>query len=606
MPTYAQGRWTLKKLLPATSGAEFDAVVRDLKNRVTAFEAHRAQLSDEMEEREFLQVLREVEQIGVASRKLGAYAGLWFAENTQDGGALTFRRQVEQMLTEMGNRTLFFSLWWKSLNDDAATRLMKNSGDLKYFLEADRLFKPHTLTEPEEKIVNLKDVNGVNGLITLYDMLTNRLKFTLTVNGKAKTMTREELMTHVRQSDADLRAAAYRELYRVYAGEGKLLAQIYAYRVQDWASEQLQLRHFQSPIAVRNLVNDVPAAATDALLEVCRANASVYQRYFKKKAKWLGLKQLRRYDIYAPLQPSNKKYPYAHAVEMVLESFRAFSPRVAQLAQRVFDDQHVDSEMRAGKMGGAFCAGVLPGLSPYVLLNYAGKANDVSTMAHEMGHAIHALLASEHSALTFHSALPLAETASVFAEMLLTDRLLADEKDLSVRRDLLASKIDDTYATIMRQAYFILFERQAHEMFAQGKSVEDVCKTYIENLREQFGDAVQIGDEFQWEWVSIPHIYHTPFYTYAYSFGNLLTLALYKQYQKEGDAFKPRYLKILAYGGSASPTHILSEAGIDITSKAFWQGGFDVIKEWIEQLEALPEKATAKNAKHAKKKSKKR
>ncbi len=589
MPTYKQGKWTLKELLPATSGPQFDAIIGELKSRVAAFEGTRAKLSDEMEEREFLQILKEYEALSVVSHRVGAYAGLWFTENTQDSAALTFRRQTEQMLTELGNRTLFFSLWWKSLNDDAAARLMKNSDDLKYFLEAERLFKPHTLSEPEEQVINLKDVNGMNGLITLYDMLTNRFKFRMKVKGKAKELTREQLMAYVRDADAGLRAAAYRELYRVYGAEGKVLAQVYAYRVQDWASEQLHLRKFKSPLAVRNLSNDVPDAATEALLEVCRANAPLYQRYFKRKAKWIGMKKLRRYDIYAPLAPSTKKYPYEKAVEMVLESFNAFSPRVAQLARRVFEDQHVDSEIRHGKTGGAFCWGVLPELAPYVLLNYAGKANDVSTMAHEFGHAIHALLAADHSPLTFHSALPLAETASVFAEMLLTDRLLAEEKDARVRRDLLASKIDDTYATIMRQAYFILFERKAHQMFVEGKSVEEMCKVYMDNLHEQFGDAVDIGKEFQWEWVSIPHIFHTPFYTYAYSFGNLLTLALYKRYQREGEAFKPRYLKILAYGGSASPQHILSEAGIDMTSKAFWQGGFDVIKEWIEQLEALPD-----------------
>jgi oligoendopeptidase F len=302
------------------------------------------------------------------------------------------------------------------------------------------------------------------------------------------------------------------------------------------------------------------------------------------------MRKLRRYDIYAPLAPSDKKYPYARAVEMVLDSFESFSPVIAKHARSVFDAQHVDSEIRKCKSSGAFCASVVPGMPPYVLLNYTGRARDVATMAHEFGHAIHALMAKDHSVLTFHSALPLAETASVFGEMILTDRLLADEKNVDVRRDILATKLDDTYATVMRQAFFVMFERDAHEMIAQGKSVEDINKTYLANLHEQFGDAVEINSEFQWEWVSIPHFYHTPFYVYAYSFGNLLTLALYKQFRKEGASFKPRYLKLLAYGGAASPKHILTEAGLDMTSKAFWQGGFDVIKEWMDELESLPTK----------------
>ncbi len=586
--SFKQGRWNLKDILPATTGPEFDKTVDDLKASVAKFETHRDTLSDEMEESEFLPILHEYEALNTIARKLGSYSGLWFSEDTQSSAALTFQMRTRQMLTELGNRTLFFGLWWKTLRDDAAARLMQNSGDLKYFLESERLFKPHTLTEPEEQVINLKDVNGMEGLLTLYEMLTNAYEFSIKVKGKTKKLNREALMMYARDPNPAMRAATYQELYRVYGEHGKALAQIYAYRAQDWRTEQVQLRKFASPIAVRNTSNDIPGAAVDAMLEVIRANAPVFQRYFKQKAKYLGLKKLRRYDIYAPLAAADKKYPYAKSVEMVLDSFDAFSPVIGNHARRVFQEQHVDAEIRKGKTGGAFCASVLPGMSPYVLLNYTGRARDVATMAHEFGHAIHAMLAEKHSVLTFHSALPLAETASVFGEMLLTEKLLANEKNPDVRRDLLATKLDDTYATVMRQAFFVMFERDAHEMIAQGKSVEELNARYLENLREQFGNAVDVGKEFQWEWVSIPHFYHTPFYVYAYSFGNLLTLALYKQYRKEGEAFKPRYLKLLTYGGSASPTHMLTEAGIDMTSKVFWQGGFDVVNEWMNELESLP------------------
>jgi oligoendopeptidase F len=211
----------------------------------------------------------------------------------------------------------------------------------------------------------------------------------------------------------------------------------------------------------------------------------------------------------------------------------------------------------------------------------------VATMAHELGHAIHAMLASHHSVFTFHSSLPLAETASTFGEMMLIDRLLAEEKDEAVRRDMLFRQVDDAYATIQRQAYFALFEKQAHEMVSQNASVDELSAAYMENLKKQFGEAVEISDEFKWEWVSIPHIYHTPFYVYAYAFGQLLVFSLYKQFKAEGEAFKPRYVKILKAGGSEAPAKILGEAGIDIRSEKFWQGGFDVIHELIDQLENL-------------------
>ena len=229
----------------------------------------------------------------------------------------------------------------------------------------------------------------------------------------------------------------------------------------------------------------------------------------------------------------------------------------------------------------------MPEMTPYVLLNYQGRARDVATLAHELGHAIHAMLAAHHTAFTYHSSLPLAETASTFGEMMLTEKLLAEEKDEAVRRDILFKQVDDAYATIMRQSYFALFEVQAHEMIQKNASVDELSAAYLDNLREQFGDAVEVTDEFKWEWVSIPHIYHTPFYVYAYAFGQLLVFSLYKQFKTEGDSFKPKYLRILSAGGSEAPAKILEEAGIDIRSARFWQGGFDVLSEMVDQLEKL-------------------
>jgi oligoendopeptidase F len=386
---------------------------------------------------------------------------------------------------------------------------------------------------------------------------------------------------------AELRAAAYQEQYRVYSQRSAVLCQIYQHIVRDWASENLALRSFSSPIAVRNLGNDIPDPVVDTLLEVCRQNASLFRRYFQLKAGWLGMDKLRRYDIYAPLSASDKSYSFDSAVKMVLESLNDFSPRLAQEAQRVFDDDHLDSEVRPRKDTGAFCYGVLPGLAPWVLVNFNGKANDIATLAHELGHAVHALMAAEHSPLTFHSSLPLAETASVFSEMLLLERLRAEESDPTVQREILARFVDDAYATVMRQAYFVLFEREAHALIEEGKTTDQLAERYLLNLEEQFGDAVELSGEFRWEWITIPHIYQTPFYCYAYSFGQLLVLALYRQYKQEGKAFIPRYLKVLAYGGSKGPADILGEAGIDMASAAFWQGGFEVIAEMIEELELL-------------------
>ena len=331
------------------------------------------------------------------------------------------------------------------------------------------------------------------------------------------------------------------------------------------------------------------STVVDTLLDVCRHNVGIFQRYFQLKAGCLGIPsgKLRRYDIYTPLVEADKTFEYGAGKKLVMESFSKFSPQVANLAQRVFDEKHLDSESRYGKRGGAFCYAPLPELTPWVMINYEGRARDIATLAHELGHAIHNMLSGGHSIMTFHASLPLAETASVFAEMQLTEMLLGQETDPAVRRDLLAYAIDDAYVTVIRQTYFTLFEREAYQMVDEGKSIEELTTAYMNNLNEQFGDAVEISDEFKWEWLTVPHIFNVPFYTYAYGFGQLLVLALYQQYRLEGEAFVPKYLKILSYGGSESPMKILSEAGLDITSRAFWQGGFDFINNMIAELEKL-------------------
>jgi oligoendopeptidase F len=475
------------------------------------------------------------------------------------------------------------------LDDANARRLMAASGDYRYYLEAMRHFKPHTLSEAEEKVVNLKDVTGSSALINLYDSITNRYVFKVEVKGEVKELTRAQLQPLIQGPDPDLRARAYQELYRVYGEDGPILGQMYQTRARDWHNENILMRKFGTPMSVRNLANDVPDEAVNVLLDVTKKNSKIFQRYFRMKAKHVGIPsgKLRRYDVYAPVAKSDKSFEFGEAARMVLESFHAFEPRVGELAQRVFDQNHLDSEVRKGKQGGAFCASINPEITPYVLMNYTGRARDVATLAHELGHAIHAMLASHHSTFTFHSSLPLAETASTFGEMMLTEKLLAEETDDAVRRDILFKQMDDAFATILRQVYFAIFERDAHALVQKNASTDELCALYMENLKEEFGDSVELSEEFKWEWVSIPHIYHTPFYVYAYAFGQLLVFSLYQQFKAEGESFKPKYLKILSSGGAEAPERILAEAGIDIRSPQFWQGGFDVLGRMVEELEKL-------------------
>lgn len=586
--TYRQTKWSLADLFPGHDTVEMKATIAEIEEKVAEVESGRAQLTSDITPDAFMDFVNLLEKVSRLAHQVHSYADLWFYENTQNQDAQNFVARMDQFMAEIQNRILFFSLWWKELDDQQAERLMVGAGDYRYWLEEMRNFKPHTLSEPEEKVINIKNVTGINALQTLYDSFTNRYVYKISVDGEEKELTRDSLMVYVRSHDPDLRAAAYQELYRVYGNDDSLLGQMYQTVARDWHNEQVTLRKFSNPIAARNLMNDIPDQVVDTLLEVSQQNAEMFQRFFQLKSRWLKMERLRRYDIYAPVVKSEKTYEFREAAEMVLESFNRFHPRIGELAERVFAEGHLDSEVRKGKQGGAFCYSVAPEGTPWVLINYQKRPDDVATLAHELGHAIHTMMASNHTMFTFHASLPLAETSSTFGEMMLVDRLLEQEQDEKVRRDLIFMQVDDAYATIMRQAFFALFERQAHELIREGASVDELAKAYMENLRKQFGDAVEVSEEFRWEWLSIPHIYRYPFYVYAYAFGQLLVFSLYQQYQQEGDPFKPRYLKIISAGGSDSPARILEEAGIDIYSADFWQGGFNVIEGLIKKLEALP------------------
>jgi oligoendopeptidase F len=577
-------RWSLEDLLPDPVEPAVEQYLARLEKSVSELEALRSELTAESAQETFSHALQILESIDSMSKRLQAYSYLWLSEDTQHEPALNLRDRLDQILVNLSNRILFFEIWFKDLPEAEAERLLAPTGDLKYYLESIRRFKPYTLSEKEESLIALKDTNGIDALINLYDMITNKFSFDLVVEGEKKSLTRDQLTNYYRHSSPEIRSAAYQELYRVYGDNATILAQIYNHRVRDWHTEAIELRGYASPISARNLGNDLPDKVVETLLAVCRANAPVFQRYFQYKAGALGLDKLRRYDIYTPLANAEKKYDFPFAMQLVLDSFTEFSPEMAGMAKRVLEQKHLDSEIRHRKRGGGFNLSVLPELTPWVLVNFNGHPGDIATLAHELGHAVHAMLAGNHSVMTFHPPQPLAETASIFAEMLLTERMLREEQDPAVRRDLLVRVIDDAYATVLRQAYIAMFEQVAHKLIGEGISSEDLAERYYSDLKDQFGQAVELSEEFKWEWITIPHIYESPFYTYSYSFGQLLVLALYQQYRNEGSTFVPKYLKILSHGGSKAPLEILQEAGLDVSTASFWQGGFDVLDTMITEL----------------------
>ena len=576
--------WNLQDLLrhPAK---DFKRLTTDLDSLIFAIEAKRPQSTSDMSADQFKETWDQYETITELMTTLRAFSFLWFSENTKNQDARAFDTQVRNKLTDFSNRLVCLDLWWQSVDPVNAARLSSKAERYRYHLDTLTRLKPYTLTECEERILAIKNTTGRQALETLYGVTTNSFTFHLKIKGRTTRLTREQLMGYVRHPLASVRRGAYRALFKVYGEHRDVLGDMYKNLVQDWGNEGLTLRHYPSPIAVRNIMNDVSEQAVHALLTTCRKNSWIFQQYFQLKGRLLRIKKFQRYDLYAPYAGKKTKFSFSRAESLVMEAYQAFSPQLAQLAKQVLQEGHLDAAVRPGKMGGAFCYSVLPKHTPYVLVNYTGESRDVSTLAHELGHAVHAMMAANHSVFTFHSSLPLAETASVFGEHLLSDSLLQQEKDKKVKAGLLLNQLDDAYATILRQAYFVQFEKQAHLMVQQGATIDDLAQAYLALLREQFGRDLHVDEEFQWEWLAIPHIFASPFYCYAYSFGTLLVLALFQRYKSEGPSFVPHYLQLLAGGGSASPQDLLAPLQVDINSTAFWQAGFTRIHTLVNELE---------------------
>lgn len=587
--------WNLSQLIENHEGKELQTLLKSIEQAAKRIEDERGTLKESISSGQFQKLMNHVEGINEQISIAVGYAHLKYASDTSSNEAAALLTKMEMLSADVSNRLLFFDIWFKKQLDDRNANRLINSAPIVYreHLKHSRLLSKFTLSEPEEKIISTLEVSGSGALTKIYDRMTSSLEFVVHLKkGKRviekKFSNKEKMLSMIRSTKKEERVSAYKSLLKEYKRNSGVLGEIYFNKVIQWHDEFIKLRGFKRPISVRNTYNNLDDSTVESLLQACRSNAKVFQKYFKEKAAMIGLRKLHRYHLYAPITLSERyqeRFSYQNAVSMVVDTFYDFDGRFGKFATKVFNERHVDSEIRKAKQGGAFCYTVTPKLTPYVLLNFDGRIRDVSTIAHELGHAIHSMAASDKPISVAHAPLPLAETASVFAEILLNDRLRSrlTHKQKAI---LLASQIDDMYATIMRQAYFTLFEIEAHKSITEkNANITEVSDLYLRNLEDQFGDSVTVSDDFRWEWLYIPHLYHTPFYCYAYSFGNLLVLSLYQQFRKEGkSSFIPKYYKLLSSGGSRKTEEILSEIGIDISSRDFWQQGFDLVEKNVQEL----------------------
>lgn len=583
--------WDLSDLYAAVDDPRIEADLGHLKRRAIAFEGNYrgAVAGDGRSAGTLAAALTELEGIYEGLGKVLAFAGLTFAGDTRPTrhGALLAR--AREATSDIRSHLRFLELEWAALPDDAAAALLADPAlaHYRHHLVRERDFAPYRRPEGEELILDLKANTAARAFGRLFDETMARLRVSATVHGEQRTLTEEQALALLHDPDRATRRAAAGGLTDALAAQEPVLVFILNTVLADHASDD-RIRGFANPMAARNLDNEISQDAVDALLDACDGAMDMAHDYYRLKGALLGLADLCDYDRFAPVGEPGR-IPFGAARGIVLDSFAAFAPRMGRIAREFFDGRWIDAQPREGKQGGAFAHPVTPQVHPYVLLNYQGRARDVMTLAHELGHGVHQYLARDRGYLGASTPLTLAETASVFGEMLVFDTLKGRDLAAAERLALLCGKLEDIFATVFRQVALTRFEQQTHAARrAEGElSPERLNGIWRAVNAPMFGDALRLTEGYDRWWSYIPHFIHTPFYCYAYAFGELLTLSLYGRHLAEGPAFAPRYLDLLAAGGTDRPEALLRKAGVDLTAPGFWEGGLAVVREWVSEARSL-------------------
>jgi oligoendopeptidase F len=582
-------RWDLSDLFASHDDPRIEATLRECRARAESFGLRFRGKIARITPKELHDGLRELEEIEDSLSRVASYSSLLYSADSSKPEYQDLEQKVEQRVTEVRNLLLFFELEWLELDDEAAERLMGDPAlrDYTHFLRSLRRFRPHKLSEAEEKIVNEKDNTGKNAFGRLFSEITSTLSFSFERDGKKEELTLSEILALLHEPDRELRRRAMETLYRELSGHGQTLTFIYDTLVQDHLTMD-RLRRYPNPMLERHLVNQIDGEAVGQMMSVTEANYGIAQDYFQLKARLLELPRLALYDQYAPVGRELTPFAFAKARDVILDAFEAFSPIFRQTASEFFVKRWIDAEIRKGKRGGAFCASPSPKLHPYILCNYTDNLRDVMTVAHELGHGLHGSLSRKQSYFNYDTPLTTAETASVFGEMLVFDYLVERQTDPRVQIALIAGKLEDAFATVFRQNVLTRFEEAVFSKRRAGRlTPEAVGELWMGSNKPYYGNAVEMPDGYRWGWSYIPHFIHSRFYCYSYVFGQLLVLALYRMYREQGKSFVPKYLALLEAGGSDSPEALLKPLRVDIHDAKFWQKGFEELRGLVVRLQKL-------------------
>ncbi len=577
--TAAGVAWDVEPLVDGLGADGVETLLDDAARRADGLAVHRGKLGD-LDAAAFASVMRELASVSEIVGRVGSYAGLRFAVDTTDPERGALLARVEERSTAIGNELLFLELEWAELPDDHVERLLASDelAFCRHYLASARRYRPHLLSEPEERLMAEKAVTGRSAWARLFSELTS----TITVDLDGGSVSLEEGLSRLQAPDRTVRATAAAAVTEALAPGLRTRAFVFNTLLADKAADD-RLRHFDGWLASRNLDNEASDESVQALVEAVVKRYDIPQRWYKLKAQLLGVDRLADYDRMASVADAESQFGWTEARELVLDAYASFSPELADVAENFFEQEWIDAPVRPGKRPGAFCAYTVPSHHPYLLLNWTARRRDVLTLAHELGHGLHAYLARGQGIFHQTTPLTLAETASVFGETVTFGRLLDGTSDPAARFALLAESLEGQIATVFRQVAMNRFEDAVHNERRDGGelSVDHFGELWASTQTDMLGDAVELTEGYRTWWSYIPHFIGTPGYVYAYAYGQLLALSVYRQYEQRGAEFVPSYLEMLSRGGSDTPEVLGRVVGVDLADPSFWDGGLAIVEEQL-------------------------
>lgn len=540
----------------------------------------------ELSTTEFKKLLQEYETIQDRGGKIGSFAYLQWSTNTANSEFGKLVQESNELSSELSQKLVFFDVEWLKVDEEKAQKLI-NDPELSFYshyLDSSRRYKKHVLEESQEQIMSAKSVTGRSAWVRFFDETLGAAEFHI----DGESLTEQEALSKLHEGDQKTRKKAHAALSETFNNLSHTLTFIFNTVLADKSTND-KFRNYKSWVSSRNLANETDDETVNALVNAVTSNYNLVQRYYKLKADLLGLKEMKDYDRYAPIIQNEETITWDEAKEMVLDAYTNFHPEMGEITKKFFEQNWIDAAIKPGKRGGAYSASTVPSVHPYVFMNFDGKIRDVQTLAHELGHGVHQYLSRQQGPLQAGTPLTTAETASVFGEMLVFQKLLKEIDDPKEKLALITGKIDDTIATVFRQISMNRFEHAIHNARREEGELttERFSELWMTEQEKLYGDSVTLTDEYGIWWSYIPHFLHTPGYVYAYAFGELLVMALYEEFTQRPDGFADKYIELLSAGGSEWPHELVAKMGLDITDPNFWNKGLQSLERLIEEAEAL-------------------